>query len=87
MKVRKIIFSVSITVVIFLCFYLFVDFEPFFKALKNVKIGLLGAVLVVQFLTYISRAIRFELILEIRAIKKLFSITNITNNKIMGVFT
>jgi len=77
MKVRKIIFSVSITVVIFLCFYLFVDFEPFFKALKNVKIGLLGAVLVVQFLTYISRAIRFELILEIRAIKKLFSISSI----------
>lgn len=76
-RYKKILFSVcSTALLLFLIFY-FIDFSAFLDSLKDVEPIYLAMGVLCQIFIYILRAKRFEFILNIKGLKRLFSISTV----------
>ena len=76
-RTTSIAISAFISIIILLLFCYFIDFRHFFSLFKNINIIFLTLAILCQVIVYYVRAKRFQLILNIRQIQTLYSISTI----------
>jgi len=74
---KSIALSAIISVIILLLFYYFIDFRQFFSLIKDINIMFIVLAIFCQVIVYYVRAKRFQFILNIHQLKKLYSISTI----------